>query len=76
METNDRAAQAQPPHARRRRPRRWKDVCGPKRRAFRLDDGAPVDAAHALTGSGLYEYGRRPVHRKKLPGAAATEDKS
>ncbi|HTD37046.1 MAG TPA: hypothetical protein VK669_06015, partial [Candidatus Limnocylindrales bacterium] len=76
METIERAAQASPPHARRRRPRRWKDVCGPKRRACRLDDGAPVDAAHALTGSGLYEYGHRPVHRKKLPGAAATEDRS
>jgi hypothetical protein len=76
METIERAAEASPPHARRRRPRRWKDVCGPKRRACRLDDGAPVDAARALTGSGLYEYGRRPVHRKKLPGAPATEDKS
>ncbi|HEX3464623.1 MAG TPA: hypothetical protein VHS78_11295 [Candidatus Elarobacter sp.] len=76
METNEPAAQAPPPHARRRRPRRWKDVCAPKRRAFRLDDGAPVDAAHALTGSGLYEYGGRAVHRKKLPGAAATEDKA
>jgi hypothetical protein len=76
METIERAAEAPPPHARRRRPRRRKDVCGPKRRAFRLDDGAPVDAAHALNGAGLYEYGGRPVHRKKLPGAAPTEDKS
>lgn len=76
METIERAAEASPPHARRRRPRRWKDVCAPKRRAFRLDDGAPVDAAHALTGSGIYEYGCRPVHRKKLPGSPPTEDKS
>ncbi len=76
METIERAAEAPPPHARRRRPRRRKDVCGPKRRAFRLDDGAPVDAAHALNGAGRYEYGGRPVHRKKLPGAAPTEDRS
>jgi hypothetical protein len=76
METIERAAEASPPHARRRRPRRRKDVCAPKRRAFRLDDGAPVDAAHALTGSGIYEYGCRPVHRKKLPGSPATEDRS
>ncbi|HTD32744.1 MAG TPA: hypothetical protein VK665_03705 [Candidatus Elarobacter sp.] len=76
METIERAAEAPPPHARRRRPRRRKDVCGPKRRAFRLDDGAPVDAAHALNGAGRYEYGGRPVHRKKLPGAAPTEDRN
>jgi hypothetical protein len=74
METMTRAAEA--PRLHRRTPRRPKSVRGPKRRAFRLDDGDPVDAAHALNGTGLYEYGYRDVHRKRLPNAPATEDKS
>jgi len=74
METIARAAAAPRPH--RRKPRRPKSVRGPKRRAFRLDDGDPVDAPRALTGAGLYEYGFRGVHRKRLPKAPPTEDKS
>jgi hypothetical protein len=74
METIARAAEA--PRLHRRKPRRPKGVRAPKRRAFRLDDGDPVEAAHALTGAGLYEYGYRAVHRKRLPNAPATEDKS
>jgi hypothetical protein len=60
----------------RRRPRRPKPVRGPKRRAFAVDGGDPVDAAHALAGAGLYEYGSHPVHRKRVAGAPATEDRS
>ena len=60
----------------RRRPRRPKSVQGPKRRAFAVDGGEPVDAAHALAGGGIYEYGARPVHRKRLARAPATEDRS
>ncbi|HEY0396187.1 MAG TPA: hypothetical protein VGD01_17015 [Candidatus Elarobacter sp.] len=62
--------------ARRRGLRRPKALNAPKRRAFRIDDGDAVEAARALNGAGLYEYGRRPVHRKRLPGATATDDKS
>jgi hypothetical protein len=74
METIVRAAAASPPHGRRRRQR--SNMIEPKRRAFRIDGGDPVDAAHALAGAGLYEYGCRAVHRKRLPAGSATEDKS
>jgi hypothetical protein len=76
METMTRAEEAPREPARRRGLRRPKALNAPKRRAFRIDDGDPVDAARALNGAGLYEYGRRPVHRKRLPGAAGTDDKS
>jgi hypothetical protein len=76
METMTRAAEAPREPARRRGVRRPKALGTRKRSAFRIDDGDPVDAAHALNGSGLYEYGRRPVHRKRLPGSAATDDRS
>jgi hypothetical protein len=59
-----------------RRLRSPNSVRGPKRRAWALEDGEPVDAARALAGAGLYEYGCRPVHRKRLAGAPATEDRS
>ncbi|MDB5069104.1 MAG: hypothetical protein JWM87_215 [Candidatus Eremiobacteraeota bacterium] len=59
-----------------RRPRRPKAVRGPKRRAFAVDGGEPVDAARALAGAALYEYGYRPVHRKRIADAPATEDRS
>jgi hypothetical protein len=42
---------------------------GPKRRAFPIDGDAPVEASHASSGVGKYEYGSFSVHRKKLPGA-------
>lgn len=59
-----------------RRSRRPKSVQGPKRRAFAVDGGDAVEAARALAGAGLYEYGYRPVHRKRLAGAPQTEDRS
>jgi hypothetical protein len=48
-------------------------VRGPKRRAFPIDGDAPVEASHALSGPGRYEYGSFAVHRKRLPGAPAND---
>lgn len=75
MEALGGVARTSPPVV-HRRPRRPKAVLGPKRRAFVVDGDEQVDAARALAGAGLYEYGYRPVHRKRLAGAPATEDRS
>ena len=49
---------------------------GPKRRAFPIDGDAPVEASHALSGPGRYEYGSFAVHRKRLPGAPQNDFES
>ncbi|MBV8369801.1 MAG: hypothetical protein JO036_12865 [Candidatus Eremiobacteraeota bacterium] len=49
---------------------------GPKRRGFPVDGDVPVEASHALSGPGRYEYGSFAVHRKRLPGAPEHDPQS